>query len=103
MADIYRNAYVTICAASARSCHDGFLRGAGECKLHPGSGLLRGLFKVPYRCPNSAVGTIYLRELRSHSASVEFTSRRAWTLQEHLLSPRVLSYGSQLAWYCSTA
>jgi hypothetical protein len=103
MANVYKNAYVTICAARARSCHDGFLRVSGECKSHPGSGLLKDLFKIPYRCPDSTVGTIYMHEEQQYRSSAEYISRRAWTLQERLLSPRFLSYGSRLVWYCRTA
>lgn len=100
MPKIYSNAYVTVSAPYAGSCNDSFLQMDGECEKHPGTGITKDLFKQPYRCPDGSLDTIFLREETYYSSSNDFGSRRAWTLQERLLSPRVISYGTRLMWYC---
>jgi hypothetical protein len=100
MPRIYSNAYVTICASYAGSCKQGFLEMNGECDKHPGTGLTKDLFKQQYRCPNGSLDTVFLREEVYYSSSNDLGSTRAWTLQERLLSPRVISYGTRLMWYC---
>lgn len=97
----YANSYVTICAGSSK-CYDGFLQVHNECENHPGSGVPKDLLKLPYLCPDGKIGTVYFREQSPYFLSWEPISRRAWTLQEQLLSPRVLLYGSRILWQCHT-
>ncbi|RDL37209.1 uncharacterized protein BP5553_04642 [Venustampulla echinocandica] len=108
MAAYYKNAHATICAAGG-SASDGFLHTRHECEKHPGLGLSKNLLSMPYffpvddEDPNSkeaVVGTMYFCEDTPHLLSWEPVSRRSWTLQEQLLSPRVLMYGSRLVWQC---
>lgn len=49
---------------------------------------------MPYKHPNGDLGNVFFRE--DHSMW-EPISRRASTLQERLLSPRALFYGSRLS------
>lgn len=100
MADYYRNAYVTICAAAAR-CSDGFLAVHDECNEHPNKGVARDLLQLPYCVPGEGIGTLYFREECHYCLSDEPISARAWTLQERILSPRSLTYGSRLVWQCN--
>ena len=101
MSRIYQNASVTICAASAESCHDGFLgKRLEEGPFSPGSRHSR----VPFLCSDGSMGSVLLREQKLYYPSVEPLNRRAWALQERALSPRNLTYGSwQLYWRCRSA
>jgi len=102
MAQIYSNAYVTICAASAEKASDGFLKILGSTPEEPNASLDDDLIKMPYRAPDGEQGTILIREEAPYHSTWEPTSRRAWTLQERILSPRNLIYGSKLIWQCNT-
>lgn len=105
MAAYYKNAHATICAGGASSS-DGFLHASHECEKHPDLGLPKNLLRMPYICPVDSsseevgVGMVYFCEDIPHLLSWEPVSRRSWTLQEQLLSPRVLMYGSRLVWQC---
>ena len=102
MSQYYSNSHVTICAAAAETCNDGFFKPRGECKQHPDSGIPRDLLKLPFLCPDGELDTIYFREENPYISALEPINRRAWTLQELLLSPRVLIYGGRLLWQCHT-
>ncbi|KAK3935438.1 heterokaryon incompatibility protein-domain-containing protein [Diplogelasinospora grovesii] len=101
MADIYSHAAVTISAAGAKDCDRGFLKmreDVGE-RYEQRSG------PMPYRCPDGSVGKIFLVPVHHGSLwdndKTEFIYERAWTHQERMLSPRILTYGyRQLAWQC---
>ncbi|KAH0547711.1 hypothetical protein FGG08_000200 [Glutinoglossum americanum] len=104
MAKYYKQSYVTICAASAASCHDGFLQARkNECQKHPGFGLASDLLKLPFISPDAEIGTVLFREESPYYLNREPIADRAWTLQERLLSPRVLMYGRRLVWLCHCA
>jgi hypothetical protein len=95
MSEYYENALVCISAASATTCNDGFLQ------PRSGNPYRRGPFKLPYRNSNHVMGSIKLVTYSDYSEALEPTSNRAWTMQESLLSPRLLSYSYQtLAWSC---
>ncbi|RYP76955.1 hypothetical protein DL770_007129 [Monosporascus sp. CRB-9-2] len=85
MAQIYNNAYVTISASTATSCHDGFLE-PRRLKYKP--------IRLPAKCPNGKAGSVLLMhdisELRDEPDPIH---TRGWTLQEHLLAPRLLMFG----------
>jgi hypothetical protein len=97
MPEIYTNAYITISASSASSCHEGFL--ATRC-------LDRRSFKynsrpwndfVPRYQENGVVGLVHV--FSSFQEDHEPADRRAWTFQERELSPRYLEFGShQVRW-----
>jgi hypothetical protein len=94
MALYYGTSTVTICAASATSSHHGFL----ERKREPRYGA--GPFRLPFRFGGKA-GCVLLFEDPSLEAPSEPLSSRAWTLQESMLSRRILIFASsQLYWTC---
>jgi len=58
---------------------------------------------MPYVCASGALGTITVREKLPYLTTFEPITRRAWTFQERLLSPRLLIYGKRLMWQCNSA
>ncbi|KAJ4324569.1 hypothetical protein N0V84_003848 [Fusarium piperis] len=95
MGDIYRGATVTVSAASAGSCYEGFLQ-PRECpeKAKP-------IVKIPFTSNTGAKGEVYLVPHAGREADPDPINYRAWTLQEHVLSPRILYYSSlQPHWLC---
>ncbi|VUC24491.1 unnamed protein product [Clonostachys rosea] len=92
MGKIYKNAAVTIFAASAGSAADGF--------LHSRPTLVSS--SLPLRCADGTLGVVHLAIGESHNIMGRLVSR-GWTLQETLLSPRKLVYGEkELVWDCET-
>lgn len=91
MGRIYKTATVTIAAASSSSVHTGFL---GD----------RTVPSVPLPIVQFGRGGVS-GKLWIHESTVESPDepldKRGWTLQESLLSPRILYYGSKdLLWKC---
>ncbi|KAJ4192493.1 hypothetical protein NW767_010719 [Fusarium falciforme] len=88
MGDIYRGATVIISAASARSCYEGFLK-SRECpeKAKP-------ISKVAFISETATRAEVYLVPHAGREGDLDPINHRAWTLQEHVLSPRVLYYTS---------
>lgn len=94
MPQIYRNGYITIAAASASDASKGFL----HKRYSPNLETLA--FTLPYVCPNSERGDITIFSLDRDSDSNPLDTR-AWTLQDHLLSPRMLEFSeNQVRWLC---
>ncbi|KAK0482075.1 heterokaryon incompatibility protein-domain-containing protein [Armillaria luteobubalina] len=90
---IFHNSYLTIVAASADTVYDGFLH--ERRPPEPPATIL------PFRCPEGVLGTMQLR-LGQH-APANPIDERAWCLEEHMLSPRRLIYGSHTLQYeCQT-
>jgi hypothetical protein len=99
MGSVYRNATIIIAAANSESAKDGFLWDwptYAPCTL---SLLL----------PSGEFGMIYIEKeikLKIITTSDNQSSPldlRSWTLQEFLLSPRVLHFGlHDLSWHCQT-
>ncbi|KAL1946173.1 hypothetical protein VTO73DRAFT_15300 [Trametes versicolor] len=105
MHDIYRYAHLTIIAASAEKVSDGF--------LHKRS-LPKGQIALPFICPpqsssstasqdsysiarvQSGASTVYLGEKTevddSYHADLGDMCKRAWCMQEYLMSPRSLIF-----------
>jgi hypothetical protein len=87
MGEIYSSAYVTLAASAAENCDSGLFK---SFRLSLGVGI------------NDSMLAIRASSLHS----VEYNSvldTRAWTLQEDILSRRVLYFGqSQLRWRCTT-
>ncbi|KAI0407329.1 heterokaryon incompatibility protein-domain-containing protein [Xylaria palmicola] len=82
MTDIYNLSHVTISASTASTCTDGFLQ-------------TRKLEKTPIRLraefSRNKKGSVLLV---TDPASDEPIHKRGWTMQEHLLAPRLLMFGS---------
>ncbi|KAH8600168.1 heterokaryon incompatibility protein-domain-containing protein [Bisporella sp. PMI_857] len=91
MRDVYANSFLTIAAAMAADSHQGFLGKRSESLLEPNVAL------VHYPPDSDQSGTVYLRpdsDGWSRSVTDGILSRRAWTFQERLLSPRILYFGA---------
>ena len=88
---IFSNAILTITATRSRSVHDGFLH---HRAVDPGA----VAFRLPYRCHDNLVGSITLLDIHVSSEPID---ERCWTLQERLLSKRIIEFGSrQTRWFC---
>jgi hypothetical protein len=100
MRDIYQNSHITIVAASSQRATEGFLqdRPAPSCGL-----------RVPFPCPNNQTGTMSLNYGPYQSSAHQENQKepinlRAWTLQEALISTRLLIYRSHtLHFQCRSA
>ena len=93
MGRIYKNAAVTIAAASTPSVHEGFLKD----RPIPSTEFPVGIWD------NSRLNF----KIRIHQNILEAPNEpldcRGWTFQESLLSPRILYYGSKdLVWKCQS-
>jgi hypothetical protein len=94
MFEIYQGALVTTSAAIAASTDQGFL------------GIRQPIpqFQLPVRTWDKRIGKVLMSEYGDILGSLhplEPIESRAWTLQEHILSTRILYYGSQqLQWIC---
>lgn len=100
MAEIYRHSLLTISAACARSVTDGFLRtDLPFCYESVAPTALRYLGS-----DGSKTKALVLVESPHRYLAHDFTDpidTRAWTLQERLLSPRLLTYSSHgVIWSC---
>jgi hypothetical protein len=92
MGRIYRNAMVTIAAGSSQRVTDGFLKE----RTIPYS------YQLPFYLSAGRFGIISLRAcIKLGHEEVDPLESRGWTLQESLLSRRLLYYGSRdLLWKC---
>lgn len=112
MSMYYRNAYLTL-TASTSGCNKGFLGTVGRCNNHPDFPLPRDLlplhmFSPPDKSNRGLYGrvkleTVYAREENPYRLAAEPISRRAWTLQEQILSPRMVLFGGRVIWFCNAA
>jgi hypothetical protein len=101
MGDIYTNATLTISAAGAKDCDQGFLIERKDCKERYDE----SSEELPYLCPDGAEGKIRLVSTGNDVTNDEAENiyERAWTHQERMLSPRMLTFGSKkLSWQCLT-
>jgi Heterokaryon incompatibility protein (HET) len=95
MASIYKNAVVTIAAATATSSYEGFLSRERTPPQRDTCG-----FQVPMI--NGSTGSCTLMVCRNYIPS-EPINTRAWTMQEYVLSTRMLLYSDvELLWECQT-
>jgi hypothetical protein len=90
MPDIYKAAYVTIIPATSESSATGFLE--PRKPSNP-------MFRLPYRCPTGNLGSIILFDMFSVSSNDYPVETRAWTLQEEILSNRVITFGNDMVWW----
>jgi len=95
MGRIYANATFTIAAASASAATEGIFTDRRIDTLSPP--------RLSFFCQDGTKGTALIRyKSPSHADTIQPLHFRAWTLQERLLSPRVLLYGSHhLTWECA--
>jgi len=97
MGDIYETSVITIIAASAQSCSEGFL----QRRSYPWGVQDWKTFKLPFRCPNGKRGELICEPEDPYFTGDQPINKRAWTLQEFLLPPRKLVYSTtQLIWQC---
>jgi len=91
---IYSQATVTIIASRASSVQEGFLHGRT-----PWNSDTNKAFELPYKCISGETESVLLH--RMIEEATEPLDYRAWALQERILSPRILEYGSlQTRWVC---
>ncbi|RDW75342.1 HET-domain-containing protein [Coleophoma cylindrospora] len=101
MREVYSNAIISICAANSPTTRSGIFT-TRKFELPPVELVWRDLAdesKIPHQ-----VSKVYLRsgsELWDQSLRMSVLQTRGWALQEGVLSPRTLSYGSQqMIWEC---
>lgn len=96
MANIYRGATITIVAACAAESTEGFL---GDRKLAEVYG---HWFRLPYRhTRKNDNGYVLLSANPNYDTFRDPIDKRAWTMQEEILSLRLLRFGSkQTVWRC---
>ncbi|KAL6823390.1 heterokaryon incompatibility domain-containing protein [Trichoderma camerunense] len=93
--EIYASSYITISAARASHSRQGFLHDASL----PSTSELS--FKLPFSCSNGKRGSILLSPRTVYRAPIDC---RSWTLQEYLLSRRVLQFTDfKFHWTCREA
>jgi hypothetical protein len=93
MDQIYQQAYITIAAARAEDCHDGFLDGTDS--------IIDILPRLPISYPDGRQGSVLIIPLEKDQFQDPLLSR-SWALQEHVLSSRVLIWSKyQLLWLCT--
>ncbi|KAK0721216.1 heterokaryon incompatibility protein-domain-containing protein [Apiosordaria backusii] len=98
MASYYGRATLTLLAASSSRAAEGFLG------LRPNSGFATGPIRIPLRKLGSdekeIIGDVYLVEELRYPPAEPITTR-GWTLQESMLSRRILVFAQrQLYWSC---
>jgi hypothetical protein len=101
MSSIYYGATLTISAASAERSSEGFLGDRVLSKAYGGA-----LFSINYQHhaeDGVDKGSVLLSQHPIYDESQEPIDRRGWTLQEHILSRRILRFGSkQTTWKCQS-
>ncbi|KAH8891209.1 hypothetical protein GQ53DRAFT_823841 [Thozetella sp. PMI_491] len=113
LAGVYNDAYVTISAASCDSADSSFLESAAD----PVTGLWKNMvpmkFPIPHQdaktvedtinMPKQSIGIVWLLD-EDPALAPTFADPIAsdpWSLQERLLSRRLLSYGRWPTWRCN--
>ncbi|THU89221.1 HET-domain-containing protein [Dendrothele bispora CBS 962.96] len=87
---IFHNAHLTIIAACADTVYDGFLHERNQPE--PSYTVL------PFYCPDGILGTMHVQTHGNHAPGNPI-DKRAWCLEEHVLSPRKLIYSSHTLQY----
>lgn len=95
----YGNAHVTISAATATSCNEGFLQ--DHAMPRTSEDVITGPFYFPVDL--GIQGSLSYLKLFLPSFETQAIDSRAWTLQEGLLSHRLISFSSRVVrWSCRT-
>ncbi|KAK0616459.1 heterokaryon incompatibility protein-domain-containing protein [Immersiella caudata] len=93
MGDIYRHAALTLRAASAISSHAGFFHNRNPLQLHP--------CRVRVTWDTSPdIGAVLNIHLTGTCSGHNYLTNRGWILQEDVLAPRAITFGSQVSWRC---
>jgi Heterokaryon incompatibility protein (HET) len=100
MDHIYQDAFVTIAAANSSRCSTSFL----ETFVPQEAPEPYRFAKIDFPCPDGLLGSIFLKpNPGDYAPRSEPLNTRGWALQERLLSPRVLTFGSQqMYWQCQS-
>jgi len=94
MRSIFENSFLTILAASAANASQGIFT-----MPHP----ISSQIQIPYLCPDGVIGRIWCLKREQLGMKDQPINRRAWTLEERLLSSRKVIYLSdRLAWECDS-
>jgi hypothetical protein len=102
MGNIYKDATVTIAAASSSSAKYGFLRQLPW--QMPTSVVNSTTNHLDRLSPSEKLSNIWLNREPEHDHSTEPLSKRGWAFQEQVLSLRLLQYGSKgVTWHCLDA
>ncbi|TVY68859.1 hypothetical protein LSUE1_G007031 [Lachnellula suecica] len=102
MAEIYRMAYITISASSAKSSADGFL----QTREVASALTARTQIVLPYRCPDGTHGLVGMNGRGdffrwSMGLDTKAVDARAWTFQEQHISTRFVGLCSNaVTWTC---
>lgn len=94
MKDIYASSTFTIIAASAQEVSEGFLQDRPQAKHS---------FTIPFRVRPNVFGSFSFGSLDdgAYDERAEPLAKRAWTLQEQLLSQRTVTFASHtMMWSC---
>ncbi|KAL1639147.1 hypothetical protein SLS58_008234 [Diplodia intermedia] len=94
MQQVFQNSYLTIVASRSNTANDGFLKT---------DNFWSPLATVPVLCEDGDMGSMLLVERKKHlgAGTREPLHSRGWTLQEVVLSPRLLIYGQdRVVWKC---
>ncbi|RSL54077.1 hypothetical protein CEP54_010094 [Fusarium duplospermum] len=93
MPKIYENSTLTVAIARAASVNDGFLQPRNY------EDDLASAFELPFQCHRPvSVGSVTLLKVPNKPEPLDI---RGWTLQERLLAPRTLEFGSlQTRFFC---
>lgn len=95
MADVYRESSISIVAASAASANEGFLNTPEPARF------LLDPFEVDLGTVDGSPLALTFGHRIPYKASGDPISSRAWTLQERVLSPRLLIFSrSGVMWMC---
>jgi hypothetical protein len=100
MPEVYRCATLTLSASSAHSSNEGFL----HTTMAAYQKLDQSLIVLRYRCSDMVYGRAILTRLLDRDDPVDTKSpvdRRAWIMQEQMLSLRLVHFRSdQIQWIC---
>ncbi|KAF2395775.1 HET-domain-containing protein [Trichodelitschia bisporula] len=104
MSHIYKGAFITIVAGSARSCDEGFLGKQNADEIFD----TNQFFNISFRPSQKQHSNVILKNTRpGHEIfwkAVEPVQERGWTFQEHLLSHRLVLFNTQqISWVCAGA
>jgi len=95
MGNIYHNAFFTIQASGAKDTQGGCFIPRTPQEPPPA--------KLRFDLEDRSIGSVFVRSRPLVDTKTDPLHRRGWTLQESLLSPRILSYGAnEMWWECKT-